>query len=237
MYPQRPLIDGDTIAYRSACAVKEDEPVQNALHNAKTQLENIIDRFDRALEYSLYLTGSGNYRHELAKIQPYKGNRTQPKPQYLEAVRDYMGYAWKAIVVDSREADDALGCEQLKHRDKSTCIVSIDKDLNTIPGWHYNPLRADHYYVTMSEANKFLYTQILTGDRTDNIRGVDGIGPKKAEKLLHGLNSEQELYRKCLDVYTAKYQDKGLEYLVENANLLYIQRHGEDDRWQPPTEH
>lgn len=234
MYPQRPLIDADPIAYRAACAVKDDEPVQNALHNAKVQLERIVDIFDRGLEYKAYLTGSGNYRHDLATIQPYKGNRTQPKPQYLEAVREYMVYAWKAVVVDGREADDACGCDQWASRDKSTCIVSIDKDLKTIPGWHFNPVKEEHSYVTLDEANKFFYTQLLTGDRTDNIRGVDGIGPKKAEKFLEGLRSEHDMYRKCLDVYTGKYKDKGLEYLLENAQLLYIQRKGEDDRWQVP---
>lgn len=232
-YPQLPLIDADILAYRSSCMVKEDEPLAHALHNAKLQMEAIVDAFDRGLEQQSFLTGTGNYRHEIATIQPYKGNRTQPKPFYLPQVREYLQYAWGAKVVDGIEADDAVSCIQYAAKDKSTCIVTIDKDLDGTPGWHYNPVKKEHYYVTLDEANYFFYKQVLTGDRTDNIRGVRNLGPKKASKILEGLTSTIDLYRACQKEYLREYGADGQRQLVETANLLYILRK-EGERWSPP---
>jgi hypothetical protein len=212
----------------------EHEPKANALHNAKLQMEKIVDTFDRGLECRVFLTGAGNYRESIATIQPYKGNRAaKPKPFYLPDVREYLCYAWKAEVVEGREADDALGCAQYSAKDKSTCIVAIDKDLNGIPGWHYNPVKEEHYYVTLAEADLFFYTQLLTGDRVDNIRGCDGIGEKKAAKLLAGFTTTHELYNACRAAYTGKYGMDGDRYLEENAKLLWIQRK-EGELWKIP---
>ena len=85
--PLIPIFDGDSVAYASSGPVKEDEPISFALQNCKRSIEAIVDKFDRGLEIQLYLTGSGNFREQVATIQPYKGNRTQPKPPYLPDVR------------------------------------------------------------------------------------------------------------------------------------------------------
>ena len=222
------------MAYRSACTVPDEEPESYALHNAKLLMQKITDQFDRGLEQRGFLTGSGNYRERLATIQPYKGNRKDvPKPKYLQAVREYLVYAWGAEIVDGREADDALGCMQYAAKDKSTCIVTVDKDLDGVPGWHYNPVKDVHYYVTLEEANYFFYTQLLTGDRVDNIKGLEGVGPKKAEKLLANLTTPVQLYNACRAAYTGKYGADGDKYLEENAHLLYIQRK-EGELWTKP---
>lgn len=232
-YPYIPLIDADLVGFRCAAACKDDEPVEYCLHSVKKTMESIIDAFDRGLEFKAYLTGSDNYRHKLATIQPYKGNRVQEKPKYLADAREYLKYAWQAQVVEGREADDALGCAQWAAKDKSTCIVSIDKDMLTIPGWHYNYLKQEIRYVKLPEANKFFYTQVLTGDRSDNVLGVKGIGPKKAQKELDGLHSERDLYLKCLEVYNRVYGMDGERQLHENTNLLWIQRE-ENKLWTKP---
>ncbi len=61
--------------------------------------------------------------------------------------------------------------------------MSIDKDLDMIRGWHYNFIKDKKYFIDDQQAIKHFYTQILTGDRVDNIIGLRGIGPKKAEKI------------------------------------------------------
>lgn len=224
----------DIICYRAACACKDDEPVANALHSVKLAMQSIIDKFDRGLEYQAFITGPGNYREKIATIQPYKGNRKDvPKPKYLPDCREYLQYAWGAVVVEGREADDALGCIQYAAKDKSTCIVTIDKDLDGIPGWHYNYIKDKHYYVTLEQADFFFYKQVLTGDRTDHIRGIEGIGDKKAEKILAGCKTPDELYKACLRAYTEKYGPDGNRQLLENANLIWIQRK-ENELWTPP---
>lgn len=222
------------MAYRSACTVPDEEPESYALHNAKLLMQKITDQFDRGLEQRGFLTGSGNYREKIATIQPYKGNRKDvPKPKYLQAVREYLVYAWGAEIVEGREADDALGCMQYAAKDKSTCIVTVDKDLDGVPGWRLNPVTGVHRYVTLTEANQFFYTQLLTGDRVDNILGLKNIGPKKAAKLLEGLTEEKALYNACRAAYTGVHGFDGDKYLEENANLLWIQRK-EGELWTKP---
>ena len=53
-------------------------------------------------------------------------------------------------------------------------IATLDKDLDGVPGWHYvwKGKREGVFYVTETEADRFFYTQMLTGDATDNIPGL-----------------------------------------------------------------
>lgn len=230
--PLIPIFDGDSVAYASSGPVKEDEPISFALQNCKRSIEYIIDKFDRGLEIQLYLTGSGNFREKVATIQPYKGNRTQPKPPYLPDVRQYMVEIWRATVVDGKEADDQVAIEYLKDP-TNRCIVSIDKDLDQIPGNHYNYRKDLFYEVSEAEATYNFWVQALVGDRTDNIRGIPGIGPKKAEKLLHGAHSEHDMYEIAKREYAKAYPNNP-NALQEHCDLLYIWR-TENDKWHPPT--
>jgi 5'-3' exonuclease len=72
--------------------------------------------------------------------------------------------------------------------------------------------------------------QILTGDSADNIIGLKGIGPVKAEKILEGAVDECEMYQRCVEAY-----DGVEERVIENAHLLFLRRH-EGQIWKPPTQ-
>jgi len=230
----------------------EAEDVSHALHNAKRRIEGIVEATG-ADEYIVYLTGSSNYREEL--VDYYKKNRKADKPVHYQAIRDYFVKTHGAVVVEGMEADDMLGIVQTQSamHGIETCIATIDKDLNTIEGLHYNWTKDLVYNVTKEEADLFLYTQMLTGDTVDNIKGIRGIGPKKAEKILAGASTELELFRRVQNEYInnarKNYTDEeegpsgvlertifedGMSYLMENANLLYILKHP-DERYCPPT--
>lgn len=226
------LIDGDIIRYSVGFAA-EGEPLENCLHSVKLMIENIC-RQTQADEYEVFLTGKGNYREEVATIKPYKGNRdSSHKPTHFEAIKEYLIKVHGAVVVDGMEADDAMGIAQTK----GTCIASIDKDMDMIAGWHYNWRKDLVYQVTPEEADRNFYKQLLTGDSTDNIQGVPGIGPKKAENVLDrhtdfnsGLH-EEDLYWNILELYSLHYE-KPFEAMMENATLLWIQRE-KDELWSP----
>lgn len=232
-YPFVPIVDCDSIAYSSSGSVKAAEPLNWALNNAKKAMESIQDKFDRGLEMQVFLTGKSNFRDAIAVTQPYKGNRTQPKPPYLPDVRQYLVDMWGAHIVEGREADDTVAIEYLKDPDKR-CIVAIDKDLLQIPGNHYNYKKDNLFVVTPEEAARFFYVQLLEGDRTDHIKGLPGIGKAKAPRLIEHCRTEQEMYQIARKLYAEAYAPNGDVVLQEHADLLYIHKK-DNDKWLPPS--
>ncbi len=223
-----PIIDGDILCYRVGFACNE-ETEKVAIRTMADMLEELIFIELSSNIHVGYLTGKDNYRHDIAKTQPYKGNRKDAsRPVHLHSLREYLITAWDFRVADGQEADDAIGIHATLTRDNSI-IVSIDKDLDMIPGHHYNPVKKDHYYVNDKEAIKNFYRQILTGDKVDNVQGLRGIGPKKADKILGDFDTDLAMYEAVLKAY-----DGDAERVLENGQLLWIRRKG-GELWQPPT--
>ena len=175
-----------------------------------------------------FLTGYENFRISIAKTKPYKGTRTQDKPKHLTLLRDYLTTAWKFSVEQYQEADDALGIAAYSMEPEDYIICTTDKDLNMIRGWHYNMRKNEKFWVDEDDTLYNFYTQVLTGDRVDNIPGLHGIGPKKAEKILKGCKTEDQLYEAVLKAY-----DNNEEYLCEQAQLLWIRRKP-NQLWRKP---
>jgi len=195
------------------------EDVSHALHNIKTMVKGIEDFFPNVTEHTHYLTGSVNYRDEVATIAPYKGNRdSSNKPYHLPACREFLGTKYGAVIVEGYEADDA--CSMAQRND--TCIVSIDKDLNTVPGWHFNWVKQELYYVTIEEAEYFFWQQMIQGDTTDNIKGVPRYGEKKAKKVLdEALANGVSLACAVGHLYADAYANPESAF-EENARLLWM---------------
>ena len=221
-----PLIDGDILVYRCGFACKEDEPLEYCLATVKHAIEGILDRFPDRPEHHLYLTGKGNFRDYICSIQEYKGNRDpDAKPRFYSEIREYMEAFQGAEVIHGQEADDAIGIKQFSHIDRSTVICSIDKDLNMIPGWHYNFVKDDLYYVTLADANYNFFKQMLVGDRSDNVPGIHKVGDKTADKLLAPANKAIMTMKEIvLDQYRKQYGDNAESAYKEVANLLWIRR-------------
>jgi hypothetical protein len=228
------LIDGDIIAYRAAFAT-QDFPSKKAEEKVDELMDFIIGEtvdlpFPSPSDFQTYLTGRTNFRFDIAKSFPYKGNRASTeKPVHLGVARKWMEDNYSAIVSVDEEADDLIskGAAALDYK----CVVaSIDKDMLQLPCWHFNFGRNEWTKVSEFEGTLFFYTQILTGDAADNIKGLHGIGPKKAEKLLDGCDNEDSLWDAVVKAY-----DGNIERIVENARLLWLRRY-EDELWEPPKE-
>ena len=218
----RALIDGDIVVYRGAASAEKEEQWV-ALARADQMMQDILA--DTGSDsYSVYLTGTDNFRREIAPS--YKANRPEERPAHWQAVREFLVTHHKAEVCNGHEADDQLGIQQDKERG-TTVICSIDKDLLQIPGRHYNFVKKTFQEVGTDEGLKHLYLQSLIGDRSDNIIGVAGIGPVKAAQALDGLLPE-EWYDKCRELYNDD------ERFHLNMKLLYIWQKP-DDIWQPPV--
>lgn len=222
------LIDGDIVTYSVGFAANDD-PLPNALHSVKIMLHKILEATG-ADSYRIFITGKGNYREEIAKTKPYKGNRKGDKPVHYDDIHKYLIEFWNAEVVDGMEADDAMGIAQSLKPEHSV-ICTTDKDLDMISGKHYNWRKERLYNVTQRDADVFFMKQLLMGDPTDNIVGIPGIGPKKAERIIDEAENMSDLYWLILETYALHY-DKPFEVMMEMANLLWIQRK-ENKLWNP----
>jgi len=212
-------------------------PVAHALGNAKQLIKRILLRTN-ADEYQLYLTGKDNFREAIATIKPYKDNRDSThKPHHFDSLTRYLTENWGAITVDGIEADDQLSIDQHKAPKGTTCIASIDKDLNMVEGKHFNWNKDILYSVDEETAITWFYCQLIMGDQVDNIQGIPGAGKAKAYKVLSSCETEEDMYWAVLDLYQAYYGALGykpMDALIENARLLYMLRE-EDKMWSPPA--
>ena len=221
----------------------EPEPVGHTCHAMKLMLQRIMDRLDIYLDDSaLLLSDSTNFRH---RIDPeYKANRRgQRVPANLLEAKEYLKTQWQAHIYPDHEADDALGILQyheflLKDKQPDKCetiICTIDKDLDMIPGWHYNWYRDETYWIEEHEALRIFYEQLLKGDKVDNIIGLKGVGPVKAAGLLKDVTTEEEMWRICVQNYVTEEQDEenGNTRCLKNARLLWILRK-QSQIWEPP---
>jgi len=221
------LIDGDIIGYRIGFST-EEENEKIVISRVATFVETMLWEDLDAETYQGYLTGKDNFRNEIAITAPYKGNRSAPKPKHLQLIRDYLVSAWDFQVSEGQEADDSIAIAHVENEYKSV-IASIDKDFLQLPGNHWNFVKKEMTVVSEEEALKNFYRQVLTGDRVDNIIGLKGIGPVKADKILRECESAAEMYSACVQAYGST------ERVIENCRLLWLRREA-NQLWQPPTE-
>lgn len=220
------LIDADILIYRIGFAT-QDEDESQAIRTMAGFIEDLL-LFDlpNAQTWELFLTGKSNFRYEYAVTAEYKGNRKKTeKPTHYHLLREYLVSSWDALVVEGMEADDMLAIRATALGDDSI-IVTLDKDLDQVSGWHYNFVKKIKYYIAEDEGLLNFYKQFLIGDAVDNIKGAKGIGEKKAHKLLDG-KTEQEMW----DIVV---EHLGIDHAWENGHLLYMLR-TPDDRFKPPV--
>lgn len=222
------LVDADIIAYRVAYSA-ESVSVDDAIEKTDEVIGYLLQDAtfsDGPAEY--FLSGSSNFRTDVAVTAPYKGNRKgSEKPEFFWDVKQYLVDYYGASVSDGQEADDDIVIRHTELFPKGV-IASLDKDFMQVEGWHYHTRDKTHKYVTAEEGQKFLYKQILAGDTADNIKGLYRVGMKTADKMLQDCTTEKEMYEACVKAY-----DGDVDRVLENARLLYLRRY-EGEFWCPP---
>ena len=199
----------------------------------------------------LIISGKGNYRNDVAKMAGYKANRKDtPKPVYYEEVKAYLTKNWSGRVVNGREADDEVSILMRQATaDGTPCMLAtIDKDLDQIPGWHYDYNNHVFYDISAEEGTQLFYAQAMAGDATDNIPGLPGIGLKKARKMVAELVEHWDVDEYLLwDMVVAEYRKRGVkgywheadghrtaeDVALEVARLVKLQEYT-GQLWSPP---
>lgn len=216
------MVDGDVRWER-----KEDLGKDLAIDACKATMDSIKINTEPS-SIQVFLSGRNNFRYDIAVTKPYKGNRDYlPKPKYLRDCREYLIGEYGATVCNGIEADDGIGIASSELGDRSF-VCTIDKDLDQLTGWHYNWVKDLVYRVSAKDAAFRLYSQLLTGDSTDNIPGLAGIGEAKAARILEGAKDNRDLFQRVWDQYrTGCGKSTAAEawtYMMEQAKLVYIMR-------------
>lgn len=192
------LIDADVTAYQAMTGAQTEIEwdtdtwvLWGDLDKAKTSFDYYLKKYQEATEvqdFKLCFTGLENFRKSLSPT--YKGNRKGRKPVGYSALKEWAMDTYPSFCKPTLEADDCMGILATKFAGKSI-IVTIDKDLLTIPGkmYHLSPDGSGEWKTTdEKEADYRFLLQALMGDSTDGYSGCPGVGPVSADKLLkkHG---------------------------------------------------
>lgn len=199
------------------------EPVENALHIIRVLMDSFKSSFSPK-EMRVY--GScptpENWR---TKFYPeYKATRPDRKAEHDAAVREYLTEVWGAKTEPYMEADDAISLDawNLLKNEIPYIIITNDKDMDQIPGVHLDWTKDewDAKLVPEFVGELNLYKQVLTGDRTDNIPGLPGWGPKKAEAWFKDTTDAPE--QVAMAAYREVYGDAWVEPFSLNKALCTL---------------
>lgn len=203
------LIDADTLVYDAGRAAETPVDLGDGLWSYFAYEHVALDRLGRALdditeaaeadEIVMVLTDYTVPNWRLSVDPEYKTQRRKHtrRPILWLFLRQYIEENWPTYRWPGLEGDDVLGIlmtsEEFVSGDK--VCVSIDKDLKTIPGRHYNYGRDTLFEQTEAEADRFHLIQAVAGDPTDGYAGCPGIGMTRAERFLEeGLLFETYLH-------------------------------------------
>jgi hypothetical protein len=172
--------------------------------------------------------------HPEYKLHKARVGSNDKRAPYIQELRLWAIEEYSAHYCQGYEADDAIRIWANRMNLDEYVVCSVDKDLNLVPGNHYDPKTDDKskrfWYMEPIDSAMFFWEQMLTGDSIDNIPGIVGIGPKKAAALLADCVTEQDCKEVVLKQYDLKYGEDGYKKLMFNGQLLHIWR-TKGDNW------
>ena len=188
------LLDADIIAYVASSVSQtdidwggvetHDEDMDKALAECDRLITDTMIDLDADKAMICLTDPDSNFRNLV--YPPYKTNRKNlERPRLLGAVKAHLAHEYQSFIRPTLEADDIMGIlatrpsllhKQLGKVDEAI-MVSIDKDMRTIPGKFYNPDHPDRGILDINEedANRFLMWQTIVGDRVDGYPGCPGV--------------------------------------------------------------
>jgi DNA polymerase-1 len=135
---------------------------------------------------------------------PYKQNRIDmERPELHDMVRLHIMEKFDHFKLPGLEGDDTMGLLATGEGGGKFVIVSIDKDMATVPVKQINP---DDKAPIVRKINAFeadynWMTQALVGDSVDNYKGCPNVGPVKAKNLLAGARNLHAMYSRVEEAF------------------------------------
>jgi len=219
------ICDVDSLVFATAFAMK-DEPLSMALDKVDSFLTSISNACS-ADSVLICLTEGKSWRKQYAKTKEYKGNRKdRVLPLYLNDIRAHLKDKWSAFFIQHWEADDLIFMARTAYKerypDAKVFMATNDKDCLQYPGNFLDFKKMMFFTITPEQALKNLWTQMIVGDSTDNIAGIQGVGKVGAEKMLTDI-ALPDYPAIVLKGYIAKYGEQdGVEKFYESYKLLKL---------------
>ena len=205
------IIDLHNFLYRNYHALPEKRDDQGNIITLRSALYALIKWIEVSpYTHVAFCADSQNslrkeYTQNLFPNDPsriYKNNRKHDdeilKHQIVDCYNFIAGYGHKLITINGYEADDAIASLVHKFKNVPVHVLSNDKDFCSLFTYrNFRLLDKNRKVLTADyvESNfgitpeLFLDFQALTGDSSDNVPGIKGIGEKSAAKLLNELGS------------------------------------------------
>ena len=225
------IIDGYATLYRAHYALIRN-PLTNtagtptsAVFGFANQVFQLID--DEKPDYlvAAFDSKGKNFRHEL--YTDYKANRSEMPDE----IQTQLPYLWELLEamnipilrVGGVEADDIIGTvAKMCDKENLQCnIVSGDKDFMQLINdktFLYAPQarkRAKEIFDKKKVLEKWgvgpehiIDLLGLMGDSSDNVPGVQGVGPKTAQKLIQDFGSIENIYEEIDSISNEKMREK-----------------------------
>lgn len=219
------LIDADSLIYSTSYKRTPDE----AVLNLSDRIDDICEKLE-VNEYAIFLTIGKTFRHD---INSYKSNRpTDRKLPVFYYIKEILRQ--DANYTIGVEADDLVTYWAYKSSNHIAC--SPDKDVINTNLKCYNYNKNEFINNTDEEISYNFWKQMLTGDSSDGILGLPGVGPKTSDKWFQKVLLNLKTGKDSVTIeqlVLSKYLEhlgfsNGMKKFYENFKQLYILRNEED---------
>ena len=209
-------------------------------------IQSLSKSYEAARTIVCFDFGKSYYRMDMH--EEYKG--TRKKPQDEDEIKKYEDFF--AVLNDlpdqldeevlkfrGVEADDILAwiTQNVSKRYEHTWVVSSDRDLYQLVDDNVSIFNIfgrrevtveslrDDFNVSPSE---YMLSRIIEGDKSDNILGIEGIGPKRAQTLAREHKTLDALIEALPLKGKSKYiqnLNAGKDVLIRNEKLINLKRY------------
>lgn len=206
----------------------EVDPVEHCLHSVKRVMQAIQDKYPEG-QMEVYFSCSTADNWRTVFYPEYKANRKDARrPVHYPSIHGYMEAMYPCTRGVNTEADDIIAMRASMLDDY--VVVTIDKDMDQIPGLHYNWVKEEEYVMSELAAQRSVCLQAIHGDRTDNIPGLAKWGPAAAQAWVEScpLETTEEI---ILAAYCQEYRVEEAEYNARlNTALVSLPRNSREIR-------
>ena len=195
------LVDGSGYLYRAYHALPDLSTSSGVPTGAITGVINmlfkLIDDYDPEYFVVVFDAPGGSFRNEI--YQEYKAHRSKMPEDLREQIEPLKNIInalnFSTLVIPGVEADDVIGTisKKAESLDLDVLISTSDKDMAQLVTKDIRIINSNTQNLLDEKGvfekfgvkpNQIIDYLALIGDQSDNIPGVQGVGPKTAQKLL-----------------------------------------------------